>query len=257
MTATEALKLDRSEVNVLDWGCGRGRSVAKLRELGFNAYGVEIDEKTMRNGFQLFQRRGLNASEVLRHLSEISCFSDEYFHFVFFEQVFEHVADLGSVVKELARLTTIGGVGVHNFPSAKCVREDHLCMPFVHWLPKNRLRKAAIRLMVAMGKAPVPDWPEASGKTANERAEVYFDYSIRNTFYRDIRTIIRLFASAGFEAAETVRDLPGHWKQLIPEYLYRNGFPDRDTTLITKRIGRLGSGQKNELGESTSIPAEA
>ena len=45
-------------LNILDGGYGRGRSVAKLRELGFNAFGVDIDEMVMRNGYALFEKRG-------------------------------------------------------------------------------------------------------------------------------------------------------------------------------------------------------
>ncbi|MCH2203696.1 MAG: class I SAM-dependent methyltransferase [Fuerstiella sp.] len=228
-----------NEINVLDWGCGRGRTVAKLRELGFNAFGIEIDKTTMQNGFQLFQNRDMNPTEVLRHVDDVGSFPEGFFHFVCSEQVFEHVADLNTVVAELARVTAVDGVGVHNFPSARCVMEEHLFMPFVHWLPKNLLRKVAIRLMLSLGQGPKPDWPEASGKTATERAQVYFDYTVQRTFYRDIRDIVETFMSAGFEANATVGDNTTTWKRLLfPGYLNRNGFPNLRTTLITQRIHR-------------------
>ncbi|MCH2211530.1 MAG: class I SAM-dependent methyltransferase [Fuerstiella sp.] len=226
-----------NQINVLDWGCGRGRTVAKLREMGFNAFGVEIDRTTMQNGFRLFENRDMNPTEMLRHVDDLDSFPESFFHFVCSEQVFEHVADLSVVVAELARLTADQGIGVHNFPSARCVMEEHLFMPFVHWLPKNRLRKAAIRLMLSLGQGPKPDWPEVIEKTAAGRTQVYFDYTVQRTFYRDIRDIVELFVSAGFDANTTVRDTTTFWKRLLlPDYLNRNGFPNQRTTLVTRRI---------------------
>lgn len=39
----ESLRLDKHEPNVLDWGCGRGRSVLGLRQLGYSVFGADID----------------------------------------------------------------------------------------------------------------------------------------------------------------------------------------------------------------------
>ena len=38
----ERLGLQRYEMNVLDWGSGRGEYVAWLRDAGYNAFGAEI-----------------------------------------------------------------------------------------------------------------------------------------------------------------------------------------------------------------------
>ena len=45
--------LEAKEMNILDWGCGRGRTVLWLREQGYNAYGVDIDIEPIRNGIGL------------------------------------------------------------------------------------------------------------------------------------------------------------------------------------------------------------
>jgi len=257
MTVQEAFGLSTGEINVLDWGCGRGRSVARFREMGFNAYGVEIDRKTMGNGFELFQNRGLNASTVLRHISDMGSFSDGFFHFVFSEQVFEHVEDLEAVAHEMARVTSTDGIGVHNFPSARCILEEHLFMPFVHWLPKRRLRSAVIRLMVSLGMGPKPDWPEILGESAAVRARFYFDYTVRHTYYRDIRTIVDTFTTAGFDVTVRVAEIASPWKRLLtPNYLYRNGFPNRHTSLLVRCTDPSESGEPQVDGEPPAASTE-
>ena len=78
--------------------------MAKLRKQGFNAFGVEIDRRTMENGFQLFSENGWDPHELLRLLDEVCTFDDGQFDFIFSEQVFEHVADLNEVAREMANL---------------------------------------------------------------------------------------------------------------------------------------------------------
>jgi cyclopropane fatty-acyl-phospholipid synthase-like methyltransferase len=39
----DKMNLKSGDMNVLDWGCGRGRSVVWLRGQGYNAFGADID----------------------------------------------------------------------------------------------------------------------------------------------------------------------------------------------------------------------
>ncbi len=39
--------LDKSQIRILDWGCGRRRAVARLREMGYAALGVYIDGRPL------------------------------------------------------------------------------------------------------------------------------------------------------------------------------------------------------------------
>ncbi len=232
----ETVGRSAGQINVLDWGCGRGRSVAKLRELGFNAFGVEIDDATMKNGFDLFHSRGLKPNQLLRNIEDISDFADGYFDFVFSEQVFEHVKDLMLVAKEQARLTKINGVGLHCFPSSHCVEEGHLFMPFVHWLPKNRLRKVSIMMMLALGKGPPNGWPEIRDRPLSHRAEVFYQYLNNKTYYRDIDTICQIFTDVGFDSNYALKGPQPRRQNLIPAYLRRNGFPNRSVHLHLRRL---------------------
>jgi SAM-dependent methyltransferase len=187
------MNLDRSDMNVLDWGCGRGRSVALLREQGYSAFGTDIDPEPVNNCRELLLARGLDA-DLLISLMENGVekkFPDKFFHLSFSEGVFEHVRDLEQVAANLKRVTAPGGVGVHFFPAHKHFVEIHLYMPFLHWLPKNRLRKLYISLLLSLGIDP--EWKELQGKNRQDKVQAYYEYINNKTYYRSPRTITDIF----------------------------------------------------------------
>lgn len=197
------------EMRVLDYGCGRGRSVAKLREAGYQAFGADIDPIPVGNGRPYFQSVGLDGHHLLRIIGPDGAlsFDSRSFHFVFSEQVFEHVRDIDAVVGEIARVTCPDGGGVHMIPGPRQVTEGHLYMPFVHWLPKNSLRRFAIWAMVCAGKEPF--WREMQGLPARERANRYFQYSRDKTYYRNWPQVRDAFRRAGFNAECRVPSVSG------------------------------------------------
>lgn len=212
-------------VRVLDWGCGRGRTVMKLLEAGYHAEGVDIDEAVLRNGFALMRERGYEPEKYLRPVTDSYLLADESFDMVLSEQVLEHVEDLEATVAEMARLTAPGGLGVHVFPGSRRVVEPHLHMPLVHWLPKNRLRKAAIRACLAFGAGPsAAGFREAVGLTTSAKVDLFYHYLDRKTYYRSVDEIVRVFEAFGLEAdaeCQTAQKAP----RGTPGALKRNGFP--------------------------------
>lgn len=198
--ADAASRLGRSSgaLRVLDWGCGRGTTVAKLLELGYDAYGVDIDSEPIEKGARLFTQRGENPGKRLVQIGpdNRTSFPSGFFHVILSDQVFEHVSDLDGVVGEMARIAAPHGVGLHVFPAKWRVIEPHLFLPCVHWLPKNRLRYAYLRLMLKR----VPTWEETELKSASERAQIYYDYSIQKTYYRSCKYITATLGRHGFAA---------------------------------------------------------
>jgi len=193
------MNLDKSDMNVLDWGCGRGRSVAWLRAQGYSAFGTDIDPEPVNNCRELLSARGLDA-DLLISLMENGVekkFPDNFFHLSFSEGVFEHVKDIEQVAANLKRLTAPGGVGVHFFPAHKHFVEIHLFMPFLHWLPKNKLRKLYISFLLLLGRDP--KWKELQGKSRQEQAQAYYEYIINKTYYRTPRAIIDVFTRNKFK----------------------------------------------------------
>jgi len=147
------LNLQKHEMNVLDWGSGRGEYVAWLRDAGYNAFGAEIRRAASERGKELLVERGYDYDRVIAPIApngrtELPA---DFFHFVFTHYVLEHVADIDAVTSEIARVTAPGGCGFHVYPGKLRPIEPHLFMPFVHWLPKNPARKWAIAACVACG----------------------------------------------------------------------------------------------------------
>ena len=54
------LKLKKGEINILDYGCGRGRDVSVLRKMGYNAFGVDIDPEPIENSREYYLSIGLD-----------------------------------------------------------------------------------------------------------------------------------------------------------------------------------------------------
>lgn len=217
----------RSELRVLDWGCGRGMIVAKLLEIGFDAYGVDVDPGPIENGRPLFLASKHDPDERLKCMNADHCrtsFVEGFFHVVLSDQVFEHVGNLDAVASEVARVTTRGGKGLHTFP-AKCrLTEPHLLLPCIHWLPKNRLRYLYLRLRLSR----VPMWAGMQSMTATERTNAYFNYSVQKTFYRPCREIRRTLLKHGLEGRFQSDGQPGRRLKLcFPLLLLSNRFAAR------------------------------
>jgi ubiquinone/menaquinone biosynthesis C-methylase UbiE len=193
------MNLKKSDMNVLDWGCGRGRAVAWLREQAYNAFGTDIDPEPVRNCRDLLTARGLNSESIVSLLEngEENKFPDACFHLIFSEGVLEHVKDLEQVAANFKRLMAPGGVGVHFFPAHKHCTEIHLFMPFLHWLPKNKLRKLYIRILLLLGKGP--KWKELQNKSKKEQAQAYYEYTIHKTYYRRLDVVTNVFKRHNFK----------------------------------------------------------
>ncbi len=194
----ERLGLRREEMNVLDWGSGRGEYVAWLRDAGYNAFGAEIRREASERGQALLAAHGHEYARVIatiRPTGETDLPAD-FFHFVFTHYVLEHVADIDAVTKEIARVTAPGGCGFHVYPGKLRPVEPHLFMPFVHWLPKNPTRKWAIAAFLACGIEPRWGWLAAAG--FGRKAQAYYEFVMNETFYRSFREVRHSFSKVGF-----------------------------------------------------------
>lgn len=179
---------ERSSLRVLDVGCGTGGTVAWLVEQGFNAYGVDVRAEYIANGRPYLGPDRLSVLDGNRYP-----YPDDHFDIVISDTVFEHVADLEQLAREVARTTKPGGVGLHVFPAKWMFVEPHLHAPLVHWLPKGPVRRSAIKLALRAGWAA----PYFTEWTLAQRTEIFSRYSESETFYRRPAVIRRVLQSAG------------------------------------------------------------
>lgn len=186
--------LQKHQVRVLDWGCGRGQATILLERLGYDVTGCDVHEESIRNG-RAFYNDATVAARRLRLLDAGGRLDlpDASFDFIFSETVLEHVADLDAAVHKLDRLLATPGASLHVLPARRGIVEQHLHMPFIHWLPKNRLRKWAMYPWVALGAEP--RWVEEGLRAKVNR---YYAYSLEHTFYRRPRDLRRAFERRGF-----------------------------------------------------------
>ncbi len=101
---------------VLDVGCGTGDTLVSLRSLGWDVYGLDIDESAVK----IARRRGLkNASRG--HWQNIAKFPDGFFDAVRLYHVIEHLDDPGRCLSLIRKKLKAGGellVGTPNAGSA-------------------------------------------------------------------------------------------------------------------------------------------
>ena len=224
-------KIERADITVLDWGCGRGRSAAILRKQGYEAYGVDIVPVYIDNARYFFESQRWGADKIA-HANDIDHWAGK-FDVVFSEQVFEHVEHLESTVQKIANLTKPGGIGIHSFPGKFTAMEEHVFMPFVHWLPKNGLQLSAIICFHALGMGP-DGWERLDGRPFRSRCKTIFDYTRNNVYYRTHKSISMAFNAAGLRASSVRRKRYG-FRRLIPSWLHDNGFPVGNVVIRTVR----------------------
>lgn len=213
--ARSELGIEKSEMNVLDWGCGRGNHVLFLRQEGYSAFGVEPCQETVDRGKGLILESGYDPERLISGIRPdgTTIFPNESFHFLFSNYVLEHVEDVHKVTREISRITKRGGLGFHVYPGRWRPIEGHLFMPFVHWLPKNAWRYWAIRACVSLGIEP--NWTELEGLSSAKKADGYFGYANSATFYRPYKDIVDSFVQAGCSVKSVVMDhaslIPFRW----------------------------------------------
>ena len=197
----------------LDYGCGDGRLVAFVAAEGHDFWGAETyyDSEDFRATSE--NRTAPGARDRIRLLDDEFRipFDDETFDFVCSNQVIEHVHDLAMTVRELARVTKRGGVGVHVFPVRETVIEPHLGIPFYHRVPAS-LRRPLAHLWHRAGRANFcreePDFD-----LWFSRLGPFFDSSVR---LRRARTILDEFKREFEVRSIEIEKLAHHRRRHIP-----------------------------------------
>ena len=108
------LKILKDEVKALDIGCGRGEWISLLNENGFNARGIDVNERMVR----LASQKGLNAA-VNDALGELKSLEENSLDIITAFQVVEHIKfdDVLELIKEAKRVLAPCGILILETPN--------------------------------------------------------------------------------------------------------------------------------------------
>ena len=185
-------KLGISDINILDVGCGNGGNVQLLKELGYNAFGIDVAFKEGPYLNELVThgliRKIIFDGEERRDLDEKS----EYvwpnfglqFDLIASRAVIEHVKNLDQFVLQLSTHLKEGSFSIHYYPSKYSLIECHTGVPFGAFF-KSRTYYS---VMCGLGLC----FKRYRGAGADA-----YCYMVEYTEYRNERDISAIFARYG------------------------------------------------------------
>lgn len=208
------------QARLLDFGCGAGGVVLELRRRGISSFGCDISlEGTAIEETLDHSGLPIPVAEILREMEPDAPqipFPDGYFDIVISNQVLEHVVDLPFAFREIRRVLKPGGCSIHFFPTRWDPMEAHVCIPFG---------------TIFRGRSYLRFWANLGirnqfqkGKSANEVANLNYDYLRQHTFYHS-RARLREMLGDSFpmhsfidrEVREAAANRPGlvPWKKWV------------------------------------------
>lgn len=207
--------IEDKDIRILDWGCGRGKTVFKLLELSYDAFGVELDSELVEKSKNTLTLINADTNRINKIDGFNTNFEDNYFDIIITEDVIEHIEHLELFYKECSRILKLGGLSYNRFPAKYNIREVHLLMPFLHWFPKNNIRKFLIYIYIFIRQEPF--W------NVNDKVNVYFNYSIKKTFYRDLFLHKKYFKRFSLDYKYVVKNNP-RLASFLSKYCLNNIF---------------------------------
>jgi SAM-dependent methyltransferase len=121
---------------VLDYGCGAGELVYRLRELGYEAYGFDIHRTVQLRSADDERYFGFADQQAVRsgdmHIDPANLripFNESTFDLIVSTSVLEHVLDHAAVFKETARVLKPNGIALHAYPDRRSPIEPHMYVP--------------------------------------------------------------------------------------------------------------------------------
>jgi SAM-dependent methyltransferase len=116
-----------SNSRILDFGCGNGQSVQEWRNLGYQAFGCDIE---LQENASILDLRARGIVGLIDTAPYRIPFEDDTFDLVLSDQVFEHVKNYSEAVAEMKRVLKPCGAGLHIFPARWRAVESHTYVPF-------------------------------------------------------------------------------------------------------------------------------
>jgi SAM-dependent methyltransferase len=177
----------------LDFGCGFGEVVLAGRERGMQVFGADVFSEREDGAAVVsrFREQGLFGDAIREIRDDRLPFADSSFDVVIANQVFEHIRHFSPAIDEIARVLTPGGRLLAMFPSKAVIREGHIGIPMVHWLPPGRVQYAYALAMRRMGFGD-DAWGNG-GLPPSEWTVITLQWLATKTFYKTKREVLRSF----------------------------------------------------------------
>lgn len=121
-------KYPGGDVSVLDVGCFTGFFVKKLLQLGFNARGIDFNNKALDFGKKQYGLDKTISNETLQDLIE----QGEKFDVITLFEVIEHLEHIGEVLSQVSNLLKKGGIIIISTPNSKMCWRPPLDFPPHH-----------------------------------------------------------------------------------------------------------------------------
>jgi ubiquinone/menaquinone biosynthesis C-methylase UbiE len=124
----EGVSVD-GDTSILDLGCGAGIMVKAARAKGYQFHGCGIGLRDAHDSAdpELMQQGVLREIKLNPYTLP---FDDRTFDVVISDQVFEHVMDYPTTLREIHRVLKPGGAFLHIFPARYMPIEPHVLVPF-------------------------------------------------------------------------------------------------------------------------------
>lgn len=209
-------KNSSQETKSLDYGCGSAEIVIAGRKEGLNIFGADTFD-LKHSSRDKVDRSGLLGSVVTEVKQDRMNFPDEHFDLIVNNQVLEHVADLGGVLKEIHLVLKKGGKVLSLFPSKDVWSEGHCGIPFLHRFSKgSRLKVYYAFVWRLFGKGY-----HKNGKTRIQWSKEFCEWLDKNTFYRSRNENAEVFGKH-FEKLEFIeKDYLLFRLERVSPFLYR------------------------------------
>lgn len=175
----ENIKNEFPNKNVLDIGCATGMTLNYLKSEGYDTYGVEICSSSAK-----YARENYNLKVYEKSLTEIG-FENDFFSFIHFSHVIEHVPNPAETLKEVYRILAKDGYLAITTPNADGIFAKKYGAKWRAVMPQHLWpfsKKTLSQYMKSIGFNIIKDFSWGSipiEKNSNKLIKLFFDKYVK------------------------------------------------------------------------------